>query len=72
MLLKRKALNWIKGFLENYLMWSDKNKIINKRKAENTTIKIFSTWEGFVMKIKANFEVMNERKEAEQAIKALR
>lgn len=71
-LLEGKALNWIEGFLEDYLVWSDKNGVINERKAEDTTIKIFGTWEGFVTEIKANFGVMDERKEAERAIEALR
>ena len=29
-LLEGKALNWIEGFLEDYLVWSNKNKVINK------------------------------------------
>ena len=71
-LLEGKALNWIEGFLEDYLVWSNKNKVINKWKAKDTTIKIFDTWEGFVTEIKANFGVMDKRKEAERAIEALR
>lgn len=65
MLLEGKALNWIEGFLEDYLMWSNKNGVINEWKAKDIIIKIFSTWERFVIKIKANFEVMNERKKVE-------
>jgi hypothetical protein len=42
-LLEGKALNWIEGFLEDYLTWSNKNSVINERKAEDTTIKIFGT-----------------------------
>ena len=53
-------------------MWSDKNEVINEWKAEDTIIKIFGTWEGFVTKIKANFGIMNECKKAKRAIKALR
>ena len=53
-------------------MWSDKNGVINKQKAKDIIIKIFGTWERFVIEIKVNFGIMNECKKAKWAIKALR
>ena len=36
-------MNWIKGFLEDYLIYNDKEGVINENKAEDITIKIFQT-----------------------------
>lgn len=65
-------MNWIEGFLEDYLICSNKDEVINKNKAKDITIKIFQTWTRFLSEIKANFGVMDEQKEAERAIEALR
>lgn len=71
-LLEGKAMNWIEGFLDDYLANSDDEGVMNERKAEDTTIKIFGSWDGFLSEIRANFGVMDERREAERAIEALR
>jgi hypothetical protein len=71
-LLEGKAMNWIEGFLEDYLNLTNTKGEINHSKMEDTTIKIFATWKGFVDEIKANFGVTDERKEAERAIESLK
>jgi hypothetical protein len=71
-LLEGKAMNWIEGFLEDYLNLTNSKGEINHSKMEDTTIRIFATWKGFVNEIKANFGVTDERREAERAIESLR
>ena len=71
-LLEGKAMNWIEGFLEDYLNCTNSRGEINEKKMEDTTIKIFQTWDGFLEEIKTNFGVMDEQKEAERAIESLR
>ena len=65
-------MNWIEGFLEDYLNCTNSRGEINEKKMEDTTIKIFQTWDGFLEEIKTNFGVMDEQKEAERAIESLR
>lgn len=71
-LLEGKAMNWIEGFLDDYLNLTNAKGGINHDKMEDTTIRIFETWDGFVSEIKANFGVTDERREAERAIESLR
>ena len=71
-LLEGKAMNWIEGFLEDYLENTNEEGQINLRKMEATTIKIFQTWDGFLQEIRANFGIMDERREAERAIESLK
>src|SRR4051794_7914870 len=70
-LLQGKALNWVEGFLEDYLNHSGPNGELSKN-MEPTTIKIFNKWNGFLDEIKTNFGVMDEKSEAERAIQALK
>jgi hypothetical protein len=71
-LLEGKAIHWIEGFLEDYLQNTNALGEIKEDKMEDTTVKIFKTWNGFLEEIKVNFGVMDERKEAERAIESLR
>ena len=71
-LLDGKAMHWIEGFLEDYLKNTNKKGEIIEDQMEDTTVKIFQTWDGFLNEIRANFGVMDERKEAERAIESLR
>jgi hypothetical protein len=71
-LLEGKAMHWIEGFLEDYLKHTNDKGVIKEDKMEDTTVKIFKTWNGFLEEIKVNFGVMDERKEAERAIESLR
>ena len=65
-------MHWIEGFLEDYLKHTNDKGVIKEDKMEDTTVKIFKTWNGFLEEIKVNFGVMDERKEAERAIESLR
>ena len=65
-------MHWIEGFLEDYLNYTNSKGEINEKKIEDTTIKIFQTWDGFLEEIKTNFGVIDEHKEAERAIESLR
>ena len=65
-------MNQIEGFLEDYLNYINSRGEINKKKIEDTTIKIFQTQDRFLKEIKTNFGVIDKQKEAEQAIKSLR
>ena len=42
-LLEGKAMQWIEGFLEDYLTLTNKQGEINHKKMEDTTVKIFKT-----------------------------
>lgn len=71
-LLDGKAMNWIEGFLDDYLTNTNREGKLDIGTMEETTMKIFGTWNGFIGELKANFGVMDERKEAERAIESLR
>ena len=65
-------MNQIKGFLEDYLNYTNSRGEINKKKIEDTIIKIFQIQDRFLKEIKTNFRVIDKQKEVEQAIKSLR
>jgi hypothetical protein len=71
-LLEGKAMMWIEGFLEDYLIHTNPKGEMDTRKMEDTTLKIFGSWDGFIEEIKKNFGVADERREAERAIESLR
>jgi Retrotransposon gag protein/Zinc knuckle len=70
-LLEGKAMNWVEGFLEDYLTHTNKEGIFFNNMQKETLV-LFQTWEGFLNGLRANFGVMDERAEAERAIESLR
>lgn len=70
-LLNGKAMNWIEGFLDDYLNCTNGTGSINDS-MEETTKKIFGSWDGFLEEIKINFGVMDEKREAQRAIESLK
>ena len=64
-------MNWIKGFLEDYLSKTNKEGTIFNN-IEKTTITIFQRWEGFLIELRANFGVIDEKKEVERALEGLK
>ena len=64
-------MNQIKGFLEDYLIKTNKaGTLFNNIKA--TTFTIFRIQEGFIEELKANFSVIDKKTKVERVIKALR
>jgi hypothetical protein len=70
-LLEGKALQWVEGFLADYLDNVEESGRINGD-MDDTTKTIFGSWDGFLQEIKSNFGVMDEQREAERAIESLR
>lgn len=71
-LLQGAALNWIEGFVQDYLENTNKYGQISNDTMEDKTVEIFSTWKGFVKNIKATFGEVDEHRTAERAIQTLK
>jgi hypothetical protein len=70
-LLTGTALNWVEGFVADYLQNKDANGKVSS-KMDDKTVEVFSTWEGFMKNFKSNFGEIDEHQTAVRAIYALR
>jgi hypothetical protein len=69
--LRGDALNWIEGFVIDYMhKTNDRGQIMNNMREE--TKALFRTYKGFIDKITATFGAVDEEKQAERAIQTLR
>lgn len=70
-LLAGDALNWIEGFLQDYMEHTDRYGSTNDN-MEDRTMEIFGTWRGFERQIKATFGEVDEVRIAVRALLILR
>jgi hypothetical protein len=70
-LLRGDALNWIEGFVIDYMHKTNERGQIMKDMREETKA-LFRTYKGFIDKITATFGAVDEEKQAERAIQTLR
>jgi hypothetical protein len=70
-LLKGEALNWIEGFVVDYMKHANPKGQCTTAMQQGT-IEIFGTYKGFVKRIKATFGEIDEERQAERAVQTLR
>jgi Domain of unknown function (DUF4939) len=69
--LERDALNWIEGFVVDYMSHTNRaGQVTTAMRKE--TIALFQTYRGFIKEIKNTFGEIDEEKHAERAIQTLR
>jgi hypothetical protein len=70
-LLRGAALNWIEGYIQDYMKNTNaKGQITTAMRVD--TQKMFGTYKGFILRINATFGEVDEEKVAERAIQTLR
>lgn len=70
-LLKGEALNWIEGFVVDYMKYKSASGSVTKTMQRGTQ-EIFLSYAGFVRRIRATFGEVDEVRQAERAIQMLR
>jgi hypothetical protein len=69
--LEGEALDWIEGFLGDYIREKDDIGSINVDMRQETQI-IFDNYNNFVKKLKATFRVVDEEAQAERVLESLK